>query len=160
ANGTKDYLAMSDVPETPPVFVCGYGAGRGTVGFDSGREYRVDDACGSLYDYGRELIHPELTLRRLRDYLRTNRYGAPRAGIKRVLDLGPEDEIELPVGGGVQLVGPELGHGVPLDGWADGYRLTFLWLLDFYGRAMRADRIDSGGLVRGILLIDEVDQHL
>jgi predicted ATP-binding protein involved in virulence len=57
-------------------------------------------------------------------------------------------------------MGPALGAGVPLDGWADGYRLTFLWLLDFYGRAMRADQIDSGGMVRGIVLIDEVDQHL
>jgi len=160
ANGDKDFLAMSDVPKAPPVFVCGYGAGRGTFGSDSGREYRVDDACASLYDYGRELIHPELTLRRLRDYLGSRRYEYTLAGITRVLDLGPEDRIELPVGGGVRLVGPGLGSGVPLDGWADGYRLTFLWLLDFYGRAMRANQIDGGGLVRGIVLIDEVDQHL
>jgi AAA domain, putative AbiEii toxin, Type IV TA system/AAA domain len=160
ANGSKDYLAMSDVPRSPPVFVCGYGAGRGTFGSDSGREYRVDDACASLYDYGRELIHPELTLRRLRDYLGTSRYEHTLTGIKRVLDLNAEDRIELQVGGGVQLAGPTIGSAVPLDGWADGYRLTFLWLLDFYGRAMRADQIDPGGSVRGIVLVDEVDQHL
>jgi AAA domain, putative AbiEii toxin, Type IV TA system/AAA domain len=160
ANGTKDYLAMSDVPQSPPVFVCGYGAGRGTFGSDSGREYRVDDACASLYDYSRELSHPELTLRRLRDYLGSRRYEYTLAGIKRVLDLQPEDRIELQVGGGVQLAGPAIGSAVPLDGWADGYRLTFLWLLDFYGRAMRADQIDPDGSVRGIVLVDEVDQHL
>ena len=160
ANGTKDFLAMNEVPQSPPVFVCGYGAGRATFGSDSGREYRVDDACASLYDYSRELIHPELTLRRLRDYLGSSRYEQTLSGIKRVLDMNPEDRIELQVGGGVQLAGPTIGRAVPLDGWADGYRLTFLWLLDFYGRAMRADRIDSSGLVRGIVLIDEVDQHL
>ena len=60
----------------------------------------------------------------------------------------------------MQIAGPAMGSGVPLDGWADGYRLTFLWLLDFYGRAMRANEIDSGGSVRGIVLVDEVDQHL
>jgi hypothetical protein len=160
ANGTKDYVAMSDVPQSPPVFVCGYGAGRATFGSDSGREYRVDDACASLYDYSRELIHPELVLRRLRDYLGSKRYEYTLDGIKRVLDLKPEDRIELQVGGGVQIAGPAVGTAVPLDGWADGYRLTFLWLLDFFGRAMRANQIDSGGSVRGIVLIDEVDQHL
>jgi energy-coupling factor transporter ATP-binding protein EcfA2 len=160
ANGSKDFLAMSEVPQSPPVFVCGYGAGRGTVGSDSSREYRVDDACASLYDYGRELTHPELTLRRLRDYLGSSRYEHTLTGIKRVLDLNPEDRIELQVGGGVLLEGPTIGTAVPLDGWADGYRLTFLWLLDFYGRAMRANQIDQDGDVRGIVLIDEVDQHL
>jgi hypothetical protein len=160
ANGSKDFLPATDTAQALPVFVCGYGAGRSTVGSDSGREYRVDDACASLYDYRRELIHPELTLRRLQDFLGSARYEHTLAGIKRVLDLQPEDRIELKVGGGVELVGPDLGHGVPLDGWADGYRLTFLWLLDFYGRAMRADQIDSAGQVRGIVLIDEVDQHL
>lgn len=160
ANGTKDSLATSEVPQSPAAFVCGYGAGRGTFGPDSGREYRVDDACASLYDYSRELSHPELTLRRLHDYLGSRRYEYTLDGIKRVLDLHPEDRIELPVGGGVQIAGPTIGSAVPLDGWADGYRLTFLWLLDFYGRAMRADQIDSGGSVRGIVLVDEVDQHL
>jgi len=160
ANGSKDFLAMTDVPQAPPVFVCGYGAGRGTVGSDSAREYRVDDACASLYDYGRELIHPELILRRLRDYLGTRRYEYTLTGLKRVLDLHSEDRIELQVGGGVLLTGPAIGSAVPLDGWADGYRLTFLWMLDFYGRAMRANQIDPTGAVRGIVLIDEVDQHL
>ena len=160
ANGTKDYLVGTDVPRSPAVFVCGYGAGRSSVGSDSDRDYRVDDACASLYDYRRELIHPELTLRRLRDFLGSARYAQTLKGIRRVLDLNEDERIELRVGGGVELVGPSLGGAVPLDGWADGYRLTFLWLLDFYGRAMRADQIDSDGEVRGIVLIDEVDQHL
>jgi hypothetical protein len=160
ANGSKDYLTAPETATSASVFVCGYGAGRSTVGSDAGREYRVDDACASLYDYRRELIHPELTLRRLQDFLGTSRYEQTLMGIRRVLDLEPDDRIELKVGGGVQLLGRALGTGVPLDGWADGYRLTFLWLLDFYGRAMRADQIDSAGQVRGIVLIDEVDQHL
>src|SRR5262249_1988023 len=45
-------------------------------------------------------------------------------------------------------------------GWADGYRFTVLWLLDLYARAMRADRIDADGRIHGVVLVDEVDQHL
>jgi hypothetical protein len=38
--------------------------------------------------------------------------------------------------------------------------MTFSWLLDFYGWAMRADRFDDDGNVHGVLLVDELDQHL
>jgi hypothetical protein len=160
ANGDKDVVLPSGAAGDLPIFVCGYGAGRGAFGSDPGREYRVDDACASLYDYQRELIDPELTLRRLDDFLGSERYERTLAGIKRVLDLGPDDRIELLPGGGVQLTGPAAGGSVPLNGWADGYRLTVLWLLDLYGRAMRADRIDAEGRVHGVVLVDEVDQHL
>jgi len=117
ANGTKDFLTQPEAATSASVFVCGYGAGRSTVGSDSDREYRVDDACASLYDYRRELIHPELTLRRLRDFLGTSRYEHTLMGIRRVLDLEPDDRIELKVGGGVQLMGPP---SAPACRWTDG----------------------------------------
>ena len=82
------------------------------------------------------------------------------AGIKRVLGLIPEDEIHLPKGGGVEVSGPTVGKRVRLEGWADGYRLTLAWLLDLYGWAMRADRVQPNGGIEGILLIDEIEQHL
>ena len=141
-------------------FVCGYGAGRFGVGSDSGREYRIADAVYTLFDYHRTLIHPELTLRRLQDFLGSERYEAAIAGIKRALGLTREDEIRLPQGGGVEISGPSLGKSVRLEGWADGYRMTFSWMVDLYGRAMRADRITPAGHVKGILLIDELEQHL
>jgi predicted ATP-binding protein involved in virulence len=49
---------------------------------------------------------------------------------------------------------------VPLDGWADGYRLTFEWIMDLYGRAIQAEAINENGDVQGILLVDEIEQHL
>ncbi len=142
------------------VFVCGYGAGRGVVGTDSGRGYRPLDAVTSLFDYSRPLVDPELTLRRLRDHLGSERYQRTIAGIGRVLGLGPDDTIELPRGGGVSITGPAIGGSIPLTAWADGYRLTFTWLLDLYGWALQADRIDDDGYVDGVVLIDEIDQHL
>jgi PAS domain-containing protein len=148
------------LPGESPLLVCGYGAGRFGVGTDTGRDYRVADSVYTLFDYRRTLLDPELTLRRLKDFLGTPPYQEILECIKTALGLTPADEIRLPKGGGVELSGPSIGGTIRLEGWADGYRLTFSWLLDLYGWAMRADRIDDEGRVHGILLIDEVEQHL
>jgi len=141
-------------------FLCGYGAGRYGVGYESGREYRIADSVATLFDYRRTLLDPELTLRRLQDFLGTSRYDAILRGITNALGLSIEDRIELPKGGGVELSGPTIEGKIRLEGWADGYRMTFYWLLDLYGWAMRADCIDAEGNARGILLVDELEQHL
>ena len=154
------FQAPSALASMPSSFVCGYGAGRHGVGPDTGRDYRISDAVYTLFDYNRTLIDPELTLRRLQDFLGTKRYDSALAGIKSALGLGSEDEILLPRGGGVELSGPSIGGKIRLEGWADGYRMTFNWMLDLYGRAMAADRITPEGHVRGIVLIDEIEQHL
>ncbi len=142
------------------MLVCGYGAGRSIEGGDFYRTYRIIDSVYSLFKYEEPTIGTELTLRRLEDFLGTKYYSLVMAGIKRCLDLGPEDEIELGVGGGVFVSGPTIGKRIPLAGWADGYRLTLAWMLDLYAWAMRADAIDPKGRLKGILLLDEPEQHL
>jgi predicted ATPase len=145
----------------PGPFVCAYGAGRYGVGTDTGRTYRSRDSVATLFDYRQTLIDSELTLRRLQDFLGTRRFDAALLGIKRVLGLTSDDEILLGKGGGVEVAGPSIGRGrVRLEGWADGYRLTFAWLLDLYGWAIRADRITPDGGIDGIVLLDEIEQHL
>jgi predicted ATP-binding protein involved in virulence len=156
-------VADEGEPEEWPylaLFTCGYGAGRHGVGSERAREYRVTDAVSTLFNYNRTLLDPELTLRRLGDFLGTDRYDSALTGIKRALGLGSEDEISLPRGGGVELSGPSIGGKIRLEGWADGYRMTFNWMLDLYGRAMSADRINNEGHIYGIVLIDEIEQHL
>jgi hypothetical protein len=153
------------VDETPMLYVplFAYGAGRGVVGGDSNRatEFTGDlDQLLSLFDYRKELADPELTLRRLQDYL-GKEYERAILGLHQILELGPDDKIELASGGGIDLTGPSVGGGtISLAGWADGYRLTLSWLVDLYGRAMRAGAVDEEGNVHGIVLIDELDQHL
>ena len=50
---------------------------------------------------------------------------------------------------------------IPLHSWADGYRVTLNWILDIYAWAMmHGQAIDEEGHVHGILLIDEIEQHL
>lgn len=155
-----DHGEPEEWPQLGRVFACGYGAGRHGVGPDEARGYRVADAVSTLFNYNRTLIDPELTLRRLQDFLGSAKYDAALMGIKRALGLGPDDGISLPRGGGVELSGPTIGGRIRLEGWADGYRMTFNWMLDLYGRAMSADRITPEGHVRGIVLIDEIEQHL
>jgi PAS domain-containing protein len=158
----EELLDRGEPDEWPDLvlFACGYGAGRHGVGSDKARGYRVADAVSTLFNYNRTLIDPELTLRRLQDFLGTDKYDSALMGIKRALGLGSEDEIGLPRGGGVELSGPSIGGRIRLEGWADGYRMTFNWMLDLYGRAMAADRITPEGHVRGTVLIDEIEQHL
>ncbi|MCP4351470.1 MAG: AAA family ATPase [Desulfobacterales bacterium] len=142
------------------LFLCSYGAGRSTTGSEIGRSYRIADSVYTLFNYNQTLIDPELTLRRLQDYLDKDTYIKVIQDIKKVLDLSPEDEIRLPKGGGIELSGTSLGKQIPVQAWADGCRIVFYWLLDLYGWAMRADKVTSSGGIKGIVLIDELEQHL
>ncbi len=158
--GNGGELVRLKEPADDMIFACAYGTGRGDFGGEPGRNYRVLDSVATLFDYGESLVSSELVLRRLLDYLGSERFDAVLSGLKRALGLGREHSIELPRGGGVEISGPDLGGRIPLEAWADGYRMTFSWLIDFYGWAMRAGAFDEAGDVRGILLVDELEQHL
>lgn len=143
------------------LFVCGYGAGRSTYERSEGfREYRIIDSAYSLFQYETGMTNTELTLRRLRDFVGEKRYDETMKGIKKVLNLSSKDQINLPKGGGVEISGPSIGKNIPLEGWADGYRITFNWIMDVYAWAMRANNVTSSGGIEGILLIDELEQHI
>lgn len=58
---------------------------------------------------------------------------------------------------GVRVHGP--CGAQPFHALGDGYRSTAGWVLDFVGHALAADRLGEKGPA-GIVLIDEVDEHL
>ena len=159
-SGDKESISLMGSGWLLSPFVCAYGAGRFGAGADTGRGYRIADSVATLFRYQEELIDPELTLRRLQSVFGSDAYGRTIRGLKRALGLADEDTIELRAGGGVAVAGPSIGGRVPLEGWADGYRLTFNWILDLYAWALRAGSLDEEGHVEGILLIDEIEQHL
>ena len=142
--------------------VCGYGISRVNEGPDTGRKYRVIDSVYSLFQYEQTLIQTELTLRRLRDFLGTknNKYERVLDKIKQALGLESADTIKLAKRGGVRISGPSIGTDIPLEGWADGYRKTLAWILDLYAWALRANCITDTGDVKGVILVDELEQHL
>ena len=80
--------------------------------------------------------------------------------IRRALGLGDNDRIKIRNGSGVTVSGARIGENVPLDALADGFRVTFQWIMDLFAHAIQAKAIDDSGNVQGILLIDEVEQHL
>ena len=141
-------------------FVAGYGTGRNTTRGSQPSPYRVRNAVASLFNYDTHLADPESVLRRLKDHVGEDRYERAMQGLRRVLGLTAEHRIELAKGGGVRVSGPGVGGDIPLEGWADGYRMTFQWLIDFYGWAVQADALRDDGGVNGILLVDELEQHL
>jgi AAA domain, putative AbiEii toxin, Type IV TA system/AAA domain len=145
------------------LLVCGYGAGRGVTGTDSGRSFRLWDGVESLFDYRAALLSPELTLRRLRDFLgERDHYEKTIRAIARM--VGFEDEDTTIVvgkgGGGISFSGSGVGLDVPLECLADGYRVAFNWIVDIYGRALSRDWITREGSIAALVLVDEIDQHL
>lgn len=142
------------------IFICGYGAGRYGTKTEPSPGYRASAAVSSLFRYEQALLDPELTLYRLKSVFGSDIYDRTLLGLKRALGLTEADDIAPRKGGGIEVFGPSVGGTIPFESWADGYRLTFSWILDLYGWAMQAEAIDEEGHVEGILLIDEIEQHL
>lgn len=148
----------------PRPFVAGYGASRFFTGPESSSlaSYALSDACATLFNRPTPLGDPELTLRRLKDWFidRPDAFARVWRGIRDVVGLTSEDEIEIARGGGLVARGPTVGGSIDFRALADGYRVTFNWVIDFYAQALRANAIDPKGHVHGVLLIDEIEQHL
>ena len=159
--GDSEVLSSAQNEGAADTFICAYGAGRATAaGEDTGRSSIVETAY-SLFNYEQSLNGIELTLRRLNDYLKDSPYDSVMRSVKRALSLSDADEIEVARGGGVVVAGPSVGRTIPLESWADGYRLSLGLILDIYAWAMRSGRVnDDGSVTTGILLVDEIEQHL
>lgn len=142
-----------------PVHAYGVSRTRGG-GTESNDKPGIISSTATLFSDDHGLADPELTLRRLQDFAETKRYNATMDRIKLALGLGSDDRIEFKRGGGVVVSGPEIGNEIPLDSVADGYRLTLRMILDIYANAMAANQLPDDGDLEGILLIDELDQHL
>lgn len=137
--------------------VFGYGPGR----FSSGparTEASSINSCRTLFRFDERLVDPELALRRLRDFLGTTTYDTTMTGIKRAIGLRPADQIIVGRGGGV-IVKTKSGT-FPLSALADGHRVPFGFALDLYHSALQAEAVTKSGGIRGVLLLDEIEQHL
>lgn len=146
--------------DSSSILVCGYGVARSNEGpAGSGRGYQLPDSNYTLFNYEAYLIDSEVSYRRLREYLGAKLFRKTLKGIKVVLGLTNKDSIKLEKGGGLYFAGPSLGKAVYYAGWADGYSMTFNWILDFYLWALQTRKLTSDGKIEGILLIDEPEQH-
>ncbi len=137
------------------IFICGYGAGRTTFGSRSFERYSSRDSVSSLFDYDSPLQNPELILHRLNSSLASGK--EILSWIDNVLML-PDGSTRLGISG-LEIRGP-WGDYAPVGSLGDGYQATLAWILDMLGWAMFRDygMLKTG--VEGIILIDEIEQHL
>ena len=139
------------------IFVCGYGAGRGTSGTGDIADYTAISAVYNLFNYTEGLQNPELAIRRLP--YRSDRQLGVLEVLRRILNL---THISLAENGsrdkGIIVRDPR-DVDVALRDLADGYKSTFLWVTDFLGWALTSGRRLATD-VNGIVIIDELEQHL
>lgn len=142
------------------VLICGYGASRRAFGDKSVTEYLLKEAVSSLFNVEARLQNPELILRRL-----LSPDGTASAQSSEEVLGWIDGVLLLPKGStrlgqaGLEISGP-WGDFTPVGALGDGYKATLSWILDFLGWAMmRNARLLQSG-VGGIVIVDEVEQHL
>lgn len=159
-NGSAENFPWEDI------FACGYGAARRMFATRDYSEYATIDAIYTLFNYDLSLQNPELVLRRISDESRAGESSpsATSAELENLLDsiaeilLLPPGSISL-ASSGLLVSGP-WGDFQPMGGLGDGYQATLSWVTDFLSWAMLYDGAKSLKDVSGIVLVDEIEQHL
>jgi len=159
--GDKPKFSLGTFEFGQVAFVCAYGVSRFFSGPDSSASsgYAFEDATATLFNVPKPLTEPELTVRRLVDRLDAPSFGAMWKSLERLIGLAEGQSIEVVSGGGLKIHGPN-NEQHDFHSWADGHRITFTWILDFFAQAMKADAFDAEGNICGVLLVDEIEQHL
>jgi len=135
------------------IFVCGYGAQRIVLPGTSYDKYILRNALLPLFDYETSLQNPELILLRQDDRLREK-------AEKKLFEILMLDASEHKVVYSKEGLMIRKSRGVlPFEVQGDGYASTMHWVLDFIGWLIYAEYFDSED-IGGILLIDELEQHL
>ena len=153
------------------IFVAGYGAGLRTSGSATLDSYLAVDAVYPLFRYDEPLLNPELALRRIVDEeekkptLEDGIIQSQPSGIlyrfllllRKIINLEENDQVYL-TRQGIEVQGPWGKCG--LEALGDGYKSTITWVLDLIGRRLLYGRTLDPEQMTGIVLLDEVEQHL
>ena len=137
------------------IFVCAYGASRGVYGTEDQDSYSVVDSVYSLFNYKSTLQNPELVLRRLQQY-----HNITKEEILRWID----NILMLPAGSTqlartITINGP-WGSFKPSGALGDGYDATLALITDLIGWWGMLQEEDFNRELEGIVLVDELEQHL
>jgi len=137
------------------LFVCGYGAARRNFGTSDYPAYAPQHSLATLFNYETTMQNPELVLRRMLG--RSGNLQEITRKIDEVLLLAPgSTTIEQT---GISIRGP-WGEFSPVGALGDGYQGTLAWIVDLLGWLLLHNEDSLVGEPSGIVLIDEIDQHL
>ena len=141
------------------IFVCGYGAARSAYGTIDIREYSIVDSVYTLFNYDSKLQNAELILRRIKD-IDTNAQEILKKMLNRIdhILMLPEGSSQLGKEG-ITVSGP-WGQFMPHGVLGDGYRAVVALISDLLGWALFYDETMFFKEIKGIVLIDEIEQHL
>ena len=134
------------------VFLCGYGPSRVMQGTNTHDQYETADAVYSLFNYGWELQNPELVVRR-RGW---GKHGVARRLLRNLSDLLMMDARDVSLSRTGLTLHNRGGGASSFGALADGHRSTLNWVLDLIGWTYLSKRVEP----RGIVLIDEIENHL
>lgn len=171
-NGEKTTVNQDKFP-WDHIFVVGYGPGLRTRGTTDYQRYLAVDAVYPLFRYDTPLQNPELSIRRLIDTAR-KRGETPEESdhnehriLKEIqslmtvlLDLKSEEHFRLTSTG---LVVDGFWGSAGLNQLGDGFQATITWVLDLISWwFLRENGKSTWDLktLNGIVIIDEVEQHL
>lgn len=141
------------------IFACGYGASSRTFGTESYQRYRLIDAVYTLFNYEARLQNPETALFRLAERLREK--GLPKNDLLRKFDrilMLPDGSTTLDARG--LRIGGSWGESVPVQGLGDGHAATLSWISDLLSWNLLKEKDPLDDRVRGIVLLDEIEQHI
>jgi predicted ATP-binding protein involved in virulence len=136
------------------IFVCGYGTYRSKQADTSYEQYDKFNAVRSLFDHQTSLQNPELVLRRQEPRIRE----IMEEKLQNILMLDTSQHHIKYSKRGLEVGG--IWGDLPFQTLSDGYRSTTIWVLDFIGWLIYAERLLGNPDVGGILIIDEIEQHL
>ena len=140
------------------IFVCGYGAARFKFETRDYSKYETLESVFTLFNYDAPLQNPELILRRLdsKDVkIDLKKEILPLIEAILMLDSG---SLRL-TRGGVELSGP-WGTFMPMRGVGDGHKAILSVICDLLGWGLFYDDKILGHKLSGIVLLDEIEQHL
>jgi internalin A len=150
-------LTQETSPDFPrdQIFACGYGAARRGFGSLDYAAYNTKNSVYTLFNYDSPLQNPELVFRRLASR------GYSVEDVERRIDA----VLMLPTGStrvrdsGISISGP-WGRFAPLGAVGDGYQATLAWIADLLGWAFFYNPAFLSNEISGVVLIDELEQHL
>jgi len=136
------------------IFACAYGANRSIEGDRVQERYAAADALYTFFNYDFKLLNPELMLRR-----RAKTEEDIKEICKWLADilLLKEGSVGLDDSG---IFIRKSGYDIHWGSMPDGYEVTITMILDMLGWAMLAGKTKKKNTLQGIMLIDELEQHL
>lgn len=150
--------------------VYAYGIGRSFDAEGGPAKDTTLQAVNSLFHYNQPLANPTNVLLRLQALdkmsVKTEQRETLEQVLKRslrsLLQLDDNFEFEIDPRDGLFVITSQ--GRLPLANWADGYRVSLMWILDLWNSALSLGELHSkaNGICsspQGVLLLDEIEQH-